>query len=70
MVPQVVRGPPAHRGPVAEGVPDDAGLVWTDPAAVELERLRRFLQVGHRAVQVEIWKVSDKCCQTGPSWCF
>lgn len=54
MVPQVVRGPPAQSGPVAEGVPDDAGLVWTDPAAVELQRLRRFLQVRNRAVQVQI----------------
>lgn len=54
MVPQVVRGPPAQGEPVAEGVPDDAGLVWTDPAAVELQRVGRSLQVRHRAVQVQI----------------
>lgn len=54
MVPQVLWGPPAQSWPMAEGVSDDAGLVWSDPAAVELKRVRRFLQVRHRPVQIEI----------------
>lgn len=53
-LPQIVRAPLGQGWPVAEGVADDAGLVWSDPVTVELQRLRWPVQVGHRLVQVQI----------------
>lgn len=53
-LPQVLWSPPGQSRPVAESIPDDARLVWSNPVSIELQRVRWPLQVRHGLVQIQI----------------